>query len=86
MWPPYPWNTANLVRILETEQSLYCDNMELEEGIAKNKALRENVFVVVASLFNKIPVFVVGRPGTPKSLTMRLIKNNLKGPHSPKSF
>ena len=73
----------NFVDVLEREQALYCDNMVLDKGIAKNKALRENVFVVVVSLLNKIPVFVVGKPGTSKSLTMRLIADNLRGQQSP---
>jgi hypothetical protein len=73
-------------RVLETEHTLYCDNMVVELGIAKNKALRENIFVVVVSLCNRIPVFVVGRPGTSKSLTIRLISDNLRGPQSENAF
>lgn len=41
---------------LHAEHTLYCDNMLIEPGIARNKALRENLFVVVVSLINKIPV------------------------------
>ena len=37
--------------------------MELPEGIAPDTALLENVFVVLACILNKIPVFVVGKPG-----------------------
>jgi hypothetical protein len=37
--------------------------MELPEGIAQNSALLENVFVVMVCILNKIPVFVVGKPG-----------------------
>ena len=37
--------------------------MELPEGIAPNTALLENAFVVLVCILNKIPVFVVGKPG-----------------------
>jgi hypothetical protein len=72
--------------MLEAEHALYSDNMVVEPGIARNKALRENLFVVIVSIVNKIPVFVVGRPGTSKSLTLRLIANNLRGAQSQMPF
>ena len=71
---------------IRSEQQLYCDNMVIEAGIARNQALRENIFVVIVSLCNRIPVFVVGRPGTSKSLTIRLISDNLRGDQSPSPF
>jgi E3 ubiquitin-protein ligase RNF213 len=49
--------------ILIAEQNGYLSDMELPEGIAPNTALLENVFVVLVCILNKIPVFVVGKPG-----------------------
>ena len=68
--------------VLYAEHQLYCDNMELGEGIAPNKALRENLFVMIVCIFNRIPLFVVGKPGTSKSLSMQIIANNLRGKQS----
>lgn len=73
-------------RVLDAEFALFCDSMVIEPGIARNQALRENLFVVIVSLVNLIPVFVVGRPGTSKSLTMRLIANNMRGAQSESPF
>ncbi|XP_038050110.1 uncharacterized protein LOC119723500 [Patiria miniata] len=68
--------------VIKTEQLDILNRMELEEGIAKNEALRENVFVVLISILNRIPVFLVGKPGCSKSLSMQLIRSNLRGPDS----
>src|SRR5690606_35282515 len=44
-----------------------------------NEALLENVFVILVCILNQIPVFVVGKPGCSKSLSMQLIRTNLRG-------
>ncbi len=57
-------NNTDFYDIVMTEQHGYLDDMELPEGIADNSALLENVFVVLVCILNKIPIFVVGKPGT----------------------
>ena len=49
----------------ETEQK-FCKELELGEGIALNNALTENLFVAIMCILNKVPVFLVGKPGTSK--------------------
>ena len=53
--------------IVRAEQEDYLKRMELPQGTAKNAALRENVFVMLVCILNRIPVFVVGKPGCSKS-------------------
>ena len=65
--------------IVRAEQEDYLERMELPEGTAKNAALRENVFVMLVCILNRIPVFVVGKPGCSKSLSMQIIRSNLRG-------
>ena len=77
---------AAFVGALEAEQRLYLDHMHLEPGIARNDALRENVFVVVTCVFNRMPVFVVGKPGTSKTLTLQIVASNLLGRRSADAF
>ena len=60
--------------------------MIVEEGIAMNEALVENLFVVVVCLLTKCPVFVVGKPGSSKTLTMQVLATNLLGEQSPNKF
>ena len=38
--------------------------MQLPTGTALNSALLENVFVTLVCILNRIPVFIVGKPGT----------------------
>jgi len=53
--------------------------MALPLRTAKNNALLENVFVILTCMLNKIPVFLVGKSGCSKSLSMQLIRS---GPDS----
>ncbi|XP_013421468.1 uncharacterized protein LOC106181580 [Lingula anatina] len=72
--------------VIRKEQEDLLDRMELPEGTAKNTALRENVFVILISILNRIPIFVVGKPGCSKSLSMQLIRSNLRGKDSRDTF
>ena len=72
--------------LLMEEQRFYVDMMTIPSGIAKNEALLENVFVLLICILNRLPVFIVGKPGCSKSLAMQLIKSNLRGPDSPHPY
>ena len=41
----------------------------MEEDIALNENLKENLFVTVICILNRVPAFLVGKPGTSKSIT-----------------
>ena len=75
-----------LEAIVRAEQDDYLERMELPEGTAKNSALRENVFVMLVCILKHIPVFVVGKPGCSKSLSMQVIRSNLRGKDAKDSF
>lgn len=72
--------------VIKEEQSDILGRMKLPPGTARNTALQENVFVILVCIFNRIPVFVVGKPGCSKSLAMQLIKSNLRGKDSEDDF
>ena len=55
-------------------------------GTAPNEALRENVFVMVVCICNSLPLFLVGKPGCSKSLSVQLIADNLLGEGSADPF
>lgn len=76
----------NIKKIIVGQQDDILKRMALPLGIAKNTALRENVFVIFVCILNRIPVFVVGKPGCSKSLSMQLIRSNLRGRDSADSF
>lgn len=53
--------------------------LNLEENIARNQALCENVFMMVICIELRIPLFVVGRPGSSKSLAKTIVQDNMQG-------
>jgi len=67
---------------IKTEQHTFLKCMDLPQGTAKNTALQENVFLITVCILNKIPIFVVGKPGCSKSLAMQVIRSNLRGKDS----
>ncbi|KAL3853052.1 hypothetical protein ACJMK2_016635, partial [Sinanodonta woodiana] len=76
------YGVEKIKKIIQEEQEDILDRMELPPGVAKNTALQENVFVILVCILNRIPIFVVGKPGCSKSLSMQVIRSNLRGPDS----
>ena len=58
------------------------DNITLDKGIAKNRALLDNLFSLFVCLNNKIPVFICGKAGCSKSLSFSLLFQSMKGEYS----
>ena len=56
--------------------------MQMGDNIAKNAALRENVFMMVICVELKIPLFLVGKPGSSKSLAKAIISDSMRGKDS----
>jgi len=52
-------------------------------NIALNTALKENVFMMLICIELKIPLFVIGKPGSSKSLAKSVIENAMQGTSSP---
>ena len=69
-------------QILELEQNDYICRMDLDEGIAVNQALKENIFAIIPCIINKIPIFLCGKAGSSKSMAVKIIFANLTGPKS----
>ena len=73
-------------KLLQSVQNKFCQNVQVEDGIAMNQALMENLFVTIICILNKIPVFLIGKPGSSKTLTMQVITSNLQGKQSEIAF
>ena len=67
-------------------QDIIADSVELEKGIAKNRALLENLFSIFVCLNTKIPLFIIGKPGSSKSLSSQLIFKSMNGKDSSNEF
>ena len=60
--------------------------MILGPNIAKNAALRENVFMMTISVELRIPLFLVGKPGSSKSLAKSIVAASMHGRASEKDL
>ena len=60
-------------------QEVLLDNMVLGQNIARNAALRENVFMMTIAIELRIPLFIVGKPGSSKSLAKSIVTNSMHG-------
>lgn len=56
--------------------------LKLPENIVVNHALKQNVFTTFVCVMNKIPVLIIGCPGSSKSLSVRIIISNFFGKRS----
>ena len=55
------------------------NELYLGPNIARNTALSENVFMMVVCIELRIPLFVVGKPGSSKSLAKTVVADNMQG-------
>ena len=60
-------------------QKAVLNKLDLDHNIARNTALSENVFMMVVCIELRIPLFVVGKPGSSKSLAKTVVAANMEG-------
>ena len=60
--------------------------MKLGPNIARNAALRENVFMMAICIELRIPLFLVGKPGSSKSLAKSIVSDSMLGRTSEKDL
>ncbi|XP_010854827.1 PREDICTED: E3 ubiquitin-protein ligase RNF213 [Bison bison bison] len=77
---PAPYNDSRVIldEITRT-QDLFLNGISLRKTIAKNFALKENVFMMVICIELKIPLFLVGKPGSSKSLAKTIVADAMQG-------
>ena len=68
------------------EQDYLLNQIELEKGIAKNSFFKENIFLLFVSVITKIPIIVIGNPGSDKSLSLQILYNSMRGKYSKNKF
>ena len=79
-------NLTNFSKILLEEENFIINNIKLEKGIGINKSLKENIFLLFICLVTKIPLIIIGKPGSSKSLSAKLIYKEMKGKYSGSEF
>ena len=68
------------------EENFIANNIKVDKGIAKNRALLENIFSLFVAINNKVPIFIVGKPGCSKSLSFQLLNKSMQGQVSENEF
>lgn len=75
-------STKALQDEISTCQDVFLNNIKTRETIAKNVALKENVFLMVVCIELRIPLFLVGKPGSSKSLAKTVVADAMQGQNS----
>ncbi|XP_068735057.1 LOW QUALITY PROTEIN: E3 ubiquitin-protein ligase rnf213-alpha-like [Montipora capricornis] len=68
-----------ILREISSCQRAMLNQLKLGPNIARNTALSENVFMMVVCIELRIPLFVVGKPGSSKSLAKTVVADNMQG-------
>ncbi|XP_048346006.1 E3 ubiquitin-protein ligase RNF213-like isoform X2 [Sphaerodactylus townsendi] len=77
---PEPFdNEKGILEEISLIQDLFLDGAPLRETIARNLALKENVFMMVICIELKIPLFLIGKPGSSKSLAKTIVADAMQG-------
>ncbi|KAI8490437.1 hypothetical protein Bbelb_317050 [Branchiostoma belcheri] len=83
-----PKGAKTIERETETCQDVFLDQLDtlLAPNIARNTALKENVFMMVVCIELRIPLFLVGKPGSSKSLAKSVVSDAMQGDSAPSDF
>ena len=68
-----------ITKEIEKFQDVVVSMMNIGEHIAINRALKENLFMMFVCIQLKIPLFIIGKPGTSKSLAKYIISHSMNG-------
>ena len=71
---------------LRLEEDYLIKQIDLGAGIGQNQLLKENLFLLFLAVCKIIPLIIVGKPGTGKSLSSKLIINSMRGVYSKNPF
>lgn len=70
-------------KVLDEEYRLVVDRVrklgKLPRDIALNSPLKENLFAIFVSVFSRTPLFICGKPGSSKSVSVQIIKKSFDG-------
>ncbi|XP_042247797.1 E3 ubiquitin-protein ligase rnf213-alpha [Thunnus maccoyii] len=76
---PAAYSPAKVMQEISLMQDLLLSGVPMGDTIARNSALKENVFMMVLCIELRIPLFLVGKPGSSKSLSKTLVADAMQG-------
>ncbi|KAG7242861.1 hypothetical protein INR49_018116 [Caranx melampygus] len=76
---PQTYSPGKVMHEISLMQDLLLSGVPMGDTIARNNALKENVFMMVLCIELRIPLFLVGKPGSSKSLSKTLVADAMQG-------
>nr|XP_043906230.1 E3 ubiquitin-protein ligase rnf213-alpha isoform X2 [Solea senegalensis] len=76
---PSTYSPGKVLQEISLMQDLLLSGVPMGDTIARNNALKENVFMMVLCIELRIPLFLVGKPGSSKSLSKTLVADAMQG-------
>ncbi|KAM4663578.1 E3 ubiquitin-protein ligase RNF213-like [Discoglossus pictus] len=76
---PFKKDQTVILQEITNVQDLFLSGVHLRDTIARNLALKENLFMMVICIELKIPLFLVGKPGSSKSLAKTIVADAMQG-------
>ncbi|XP_029293033.1 LOW QUALITY PROTEIN: E3 ubiquitin-protein ligase rnf213-alpha-like [Cottoperca gobio] len=76
---PPEYSPVKVMQEITLMQDLLLSGVPMGDTIARNSALKENVFMMVLCIELRIPLFLVGKPGSSKSLSKTLVADAMQG-------
>ncbi|KAK0137548.1 E3 ubiquitin-protein ligase rnf213-alpha [Merluccius polli] len=73
------YTPVSVMQEISLMQDVLLSGVPMGETIARNSALKENVFMMVLCIELRIPLFLVGKPGSSKSLSKTLVADAMQG-------
>lgn len=84
--PQKKYFNGEFLKIPSMEMDYVIKSFKVPIGIAKNQALKENLFSALYCIINKIPLIICGKPGRSKTLCIQILENSMKGKEGSKSY
>ncbi|XP_060889951.1 E3 ubiquitin-protein ligase rnf213-alpha-like [Labrus mixtus] len=79
---PRGYSSMRVLQEIQLMHDLLLNGVPMGKTIARNEALKENFFMMVICVELRIPLFIVGKPGSSKSLSKTLVADAMQGPSS----
>ena len=76
-------NSLIFTAILDDELQWLMEMIELPPGIACTQALKENLYTIIVCCMTRIPLIIIGPPGSSKTLSFKIALANMLGEVSP---
>lgn len=72
-------SAEKILEIVRDDQFNFVERMNYPPSTALNEALLENVHAITVCVLTRTPLFIIGSPGTSKSLAMKIVKESMRG-------